>query len=82
MSKKKNLQECKTWDDFRKYSKDNGLEHLRTTGGHEVWGNERGSVPFSAHEKEPGKGLRCKLIKEIKALLILAIFIAFLICII
>ena len=75
MAKTHDLDSCKTWNDFKNVAKENGMTHKRTSGGHDIWGNERGSMPFSTHEKEMNKGMRCQVKKELKLLLGLVIVV-------
>lgn len=62
------LEAAKNWKQLEKAAEERGLEYLRTTGGHKILGNEKGSIPFSTHEKEIGKNLLCKVKKQIKLL--------------
>jgi hypothetical protein len=73
------LEGCKNWKDLRKFADHNGLPVLRTTGGHEIRGNAKGSMPFSTHEKEIGKSLLHNVKKQIALLITvcLALFVAF-----
>lgn len=62
---KKPLEKAKTWKELQDAAEDRGLKYLRTSGGHAIYGNEKGSMPFSTHEKEPSKNLLCKVRKQI-----------------
>jgi len=62
---KKNLDNAKSWKDLRGVAEDRGLKWKRTPGGHDIYGNEKGSMPFSTHEKEPSKGLLHSVKKQI-----------------
>ena len=64
------LNHCSKWGDFQEVANDNGIKHLRFSGGHDVCGNEHGSMSFSTHEHgELSKGLRCSLKRQILNLL-------------
>ena len=75
MSKTRELTDCRTYDDFRRAASDKGLNHKRTCGGHEVWGNQRGSFPLPTHG-EPSPALRHKIVKEILALIAVLVVLA------
>lgn len=69
MDKEEEIEKCKTWKDFRKFSEKNGLPYEYSNGGHVYHSNSKGKMTFSGHEKEPSKGLRKKVIKQILALI-------------
>lgn len=69
VDKEDEIEKCKTWKDFRKFSEKNGLPYEYSNGGHIYHSNEKGKMTFSGHEKEPSKGLRKKVIKQILALI-------------
>ena len=75
MSKTRELPDCRSYDDFRRAAKDGGLCKKRTCGGHEVWGNGRGSFPLPTHG-EPSPALRHKIVKEILALIAVLVVLA------
>jgi hypothetical protein len=69
VSKHKPLDQCKTWTDFERAAEDSGLRYDRTTGGHDIYRSNRGSISFSTHERgELSKSLRHSLVKQILAL--------------
>ena len=74
-NKANEIEQCKTWKDFRKFSEKNGLPYEYSNGGHVYHSNKNGKMTFSGHEKEPSKGLRKKVIKQILALI--SIFVLF-----
>ena len=61
----KPLDKCKTWKELESYADHHGLPYDRSCGGHNIHKNERGSMPFSGHEKEPSKGLLHSVKKQI-----------------
>ncbi len=69
MSKKnKRLEDCRTWDDLANYAQNHGIPYDHTNGGHRVHKPNDGGrpIPFSAHQKEPDKDTRCRVMKEIR----------------
>jgi hypothetical protein len=73
MSKKqKHLEDLKTWKELEDFAEGHGIPYDRTSGGHRIHKNEKGSMPFSTHEKEPSKHLRSQVIKQIKKLMIIS----------
>jgi hypothetical protein len=78
MAKVKTLDECKNWKELRKFADHNGLPVLRISGGHEIRGNKKGSMPFSTHEKETSKSLLHNVKKQIALLIAvcLTLFVA------
>lgn len=77
--KHKSLEEAKTWNELREIAENRGLKLKRISGGHAILGNDRGSMPFSTHEKEPGKGLLHKVKKQIIKLTALGVIFLFII---
>ena len=76
MSKKsKNLNDCRTFKDLREFCNTHGLPILRVSGGQEIHGNQKGSLPLSTHAKEIDKGLLHGIKKQITRLLILCAFL-------
>ena len=76
MSKKsQNLDGCRNWKDLRAFCNTHGLPVLRVSGGHEIHGNQKGSLPLSTHAKEIDKGLLHGIKKQITRLLILCAFL-------
>jgi hypothetical protein len=70
MGKHKNLDQCKTWNDFGQYAEHNGIHHIRSSGGHDIKGNSRGCMPFSMHgHGDLPPGVRHSLAKQIMKLL-------------
>jgi len=66
MKKKKgDLDSAKTWKELRGVAENRGLKYKRTSGGHAIHGNSKGSMPFSTHEKAPSKGLLHSIKKQI-----------------
>jgi predicted RNA binding protein YcfA (HicA-like mRNA interferase family) len=59
---------CENPRDMARYLESQGLHYKRTTGGHDIYGNDHGSIPLSTHDKLD-KGLRCKIIKEVAKIL-------------
>ena len=76
MSKSKTLDQCKTWGDFERYAETHGLEQKRSTGGHVIYGNEKGTIPFSSHGSgDLPKGIRHSLAKELLKLITFMILV-------
>lgn len=74
--KNKPLSQCKTTKDLASFAESNGIHRLRTSGGHAIYGNSRGSFPLSTHDKELSKGIAHAIRKQILSLLgVILIFV-------
>lgn len=69
MAKSKSLEQCKTPKEIEQFVLENGMQLKRVTGGHAMFGNERGTFPLSTHAKELPKGTLHAIKKQIKVLL-------------
>jgi hypothetical protein len=65
---KKQLNQCRSGDDFYDYAIHHGAENRNGKGSHVIVSTDRGSVVIPRHNNDLGTGLRNQIIKTLIAI--------------
>lgn len=64
----KAIDQLRKGDEFVKYAQRQGATVRNGKGSHRVVSTQAGSVAIPVHNQDLGKGLRCKIVKQLLAI--------------
>jgi predicted RNA binding protein YcfA (HicA-like mRNA interferase family) len=73
----KTLDTCRSGKDFLSYAKKSGAEIRNGKGSHTIVSTDRGQTVIPLHPGDLGKGLACKLRKQLALILLVMVVCAF-----